>query len=200
MAQRARQHKAMVRMIVNEAPHIMDVLDNYVHCFNGGPGDDGYLIGSHVYKDFPGHGGVGGHVVAYDKSAMWYLVTYTDGDREEMTADEVIEIETTETDSLNLWYHDSGQYGYSGKAHTGVIGSLYYIEIPETRYMAGTTGLFLYTGTGYAPWHVSIYDDGGYATLYRHEGELTTRKEFLHEVKKHTRRAHGDIVPRLKPM
>jgi hypothetical protein len=144
-------------MIVNEAPHIMDVLDNYVHCFNGGPGDDGYLIGSHVYKDFPGHGGMMGRVVAFDPSEMWYLVTYTDGDREEMTADEVIEIETTETDSINLWYHDSGQYVYSGKAHAGVIGSLYYIEIPETRYMAGTTGLFLYTGTGYAPSYTFRY-------------------------------------------
>ena len=144
-------------MHVNMAPIIMD---NYVYVFNGDHGDDGYLIGSHVYKDFPGHGGMMGRVVAFDPSEMWYLVTYTDGDREEMTADEVIEIETmavTETDSLNLWYHDSGQYGYSGKAHTGEIGSLYYIELPETRYMAGATGLFLYTGTGYMPFHVSTY-------------------------------------------
>ena len=62
MAQRTLQQKVMSRMHVNMAPIIMD---NYVYVFNGDHGDDGYLIGSHVYKDFPGHGGVGGHVVAY---------------------------------------------------------------------------------------------------------------------------------------
>ena len=160
MAQRTLQQKAMARMIVNGAPLIMDnyVVDNYVYWFNGGPGDDGYLIGSHVYKDFPGHGGMMGRVVAFDKSEMWYLVTYADGDQEDMTADEVIEI-VTEMSAPGMWFHDSGQYGWCGMAHAAVSGSFYYIEILETRYMASATGLFMYTGTGYMPFHVSTYDE-----------------------------------------
>ena len=37
------------------------------------PGDDGYLLGAHVNKDFVGRGGMAGRVVAYDKSEKWYL-------------------------------------------------------------------------------------------------------------------------------
>ena len=83
---------------------------------------------------------------SYDKSEMWYVVTYTDGDQKDMTADEVIEI-VTEMSAPGMWFHDSGPYGWCGKAPGTVSGSLYYIEIPETRYMTGATGLFLYTGT-----------------------------------------------------
>ena len=183
-------------------------MDNYEFACNSGvrmPGDDGYLLGAHVYKDFVGHGGIGGHVVAYDKSEMWYLVTYTYGDQEDMTADEVIEI-VTEMSAPGMWFHDSGQYGWCGKAHASVSGSLYYIEIPETRYMAGATGLFLYTGTEYMPFRVSTCEEGN-ETIYRHQGELVKaslpkpqRREVLHEVAKHRRRARGDTVPRLKPM
>ena len=61
-------------------------------------------------------------------------------------------------DDETMWFHDDGQYGLlvGGKAHSS-MGELYHIDIPETRYMAGARGLFLYTGTGFMPFHVSFF-------------------------------------------
>ena len=43
-----------------------------------------------------------------------------------------------------LGFHDEGQYGLmiGGKAPTAQTEELYHIDIPETRYMAGTWDLF----------------------------------------------------------
>ena len=150
-----------------------------------------------------------GLVYRFDPMSQYYSVLYEDSDTEDMPASEVRERTTgacpaTEAQLLDVvgpWVSTTIEYVSTGRdlGYLGDLkpGSRYLLDIMETRYQSGSTGVHTWNGKGFVPTHVCVHDDTGQKVSYRHNGAITKNKDEIEMVQELDIRASLCFVPEL---
>ena len=142
-----------------------------------------------------------GLVKSFNHLSEHYWVVYDDGDSEDMPAPDVRQYMTntclhTKEEILakiGLWVSTHSVYVPTKEIH--LPADFFLLDIKETPTMAGSKGIFKWTGRGFKPIFVSIHDNND--ITYRHEGQLTKDDAEQKQVKQHAEEATGCMEPKL---